>query len=63
MSQSFIEGGWKEPEDLPGIGKYGADSYNAFCRGYLSHDVQDKELKKYLSWALEREKAGCQTST
>lgn len=38
-------------KDLHGIGKYGADSYNMFCRGYLVEDAQDKELKNYLHWA------------
>lgn len=36
--------------DMHGIGKYGADSYNMFVRGYLVEDVKDKELKNYVSW-------------
>lgn len=36
--------------DMHGIGKYGADSYNMFVRGYLVEDVQDKELKNYVAW-------------
>lgn len=38
-------------EDLYGIGKYGADSFNIFVRGYLVKDAQDKELRKYVQWA------------
>lgn len=38
--------------DLHGVGEYGADSFNMFCRGYLVLDARDKELRKYLDWAL-----------
>lgn len=54
MSTSYAfwwDGG--DPEDLPGIGKYGKDSYEIFIRGNLSVLPQDKELRKYLEW-LER---------
>lgn len=40
--------------DLPGIGKYGNDSYEIFCRGRLDVPVDDKELRKYLAWKLQR---------
>lgn len=39
-----------DPDDLPGIGKYGADSYRIFIRGQLDIPVEDKELRKYLEW-------------
>lgn len=39
-----------DPDDLPGIGKYGADSYLIFVRGQLDIQVNDKELRKYLEW-------------
>lgn len=40
----------KDPDDLPGIGKYGADSYKIFVRRETGVQPQDKELKKYLAW-------------
>jgi methyl-CpG-binding domain protein 4 len=40
----------KKPDDLPGIGKYGSDSYRLFIRGELDIPVEDKELRKYLEW-------------
>lgn len=43
------------PEDLPGIGKYGKDSYEIFVRGNLSVRPMDKELRKYLEW-IERQR-------
>jgi methyl-CpG-binding domain protein 4 len=49
MSQTFLDG-FDDPLDLPGIGKYGADSYNMFCRGVIVENVSDKELKNYVSW-------------
>lgn len=40
----------RDPADLPGIGKYGSDSYRIFVRGELDIPVEDKELRKYLEW-------------
>lgn len=40
----------KDAEDLPGIGRYGSDSYKLFIRGELDVRVTDKELRKYLEW-------------
>lgn len=41
--------------DVYGIGKYAADSFKIFVEGKIVIDVQDKELKNYVKWALERE--------
>lgn len=46
---SFLWDG-RDPDDLPGIGRYGADSFNIFIRGQLDIPVTDKELRKYLEW-------------
>lgn len=40
----------RDPLDLPGIGKYGADSYRIFVRGELDVGPTDKELRKYIEW-------------
>ena len=40
----------RDPMDLPGIGKYGSDSYRIFVRGELDVRPTDKELRKYLEW-------------
>lgn len=40
----------RDPLSLPGIGKYGSDSYRIFVRGETDLVVEDKELKKYLAW-------------
>lgn len=39
-----------DPTMLPGIGKYGSDSYRIFIRGELDIPVEDKELRRYLEW-------------
>jgi methyl-CpG-binding domain protein 4 len=67
LSESFLFTEWKKPEDLPGIGKYGSDSYRIFCAGYLVEDVTDKELRKYVEWAKaqqqpKEDKGGGRTS-
>lgn len=40
----------RDPRELPGIGKYGSDSFMLFIRGESDLQVQDKELRKYLEW-------------
>ncbi len=40
----------RDPMELPGIGKYGSDSYRIFVRGEFDIPVEDKELRKYLEW-------------
>ena len=44
----------ENPIDLPGIGRYGADSYEMFVRNNLSVCPQDKELRRYLEWIEKR---------
>ncbi len=46
------------PSDLPGIGKYGGDSYEIFVRGNLGVRPMDKELRKYIEWIDQKKKAG-----
>lgn len=47
-----------QPTRLKGIGKYGSDSFTIFFRGYLVEDVDDKELRAYVTWALSRGPGG-----
>lgn len=56
MSKAFLRG-FDDVKELPGIGKYGADSYNMFVKGEIVDDVEDKELKKYVSWAKTQNEA------
>lgn len=44
----------RDPIDLPGIGRYGADSYLIFVRGQLDVQPTDKELRKYLEWMKQQ---------
>ena len=53
VSCAFLWDG-RDPLDLPGIGKYGSDSWRIFIRGELDIEVEDKELKRYLEWTRTR---------
>jgi endonuclease III len=47
----------RDPMQLPGIGKYGSDSYRIFVRGETRITVEDKELKRYLAWLASLSKS------
>ena len=50
---------WTRPEELHGIGQYGADAYNIFCRGdWRTCAPKDKDLLRYHSWLLETDGQG-----
>ncbi len=49
MSRDFIKWDGENALDLYGIGKYGSDSYRIFYKNEVPENVQDKELKRYLS--------------
>ena len=49
MSQKWIEG-FRNPSELPGIGKYGQDSWDIFINGNLGRETADKKLIAYLSF-------------
>lgn len=53
MSQAYVMG-FTDVRQLPGVGKYAADSHRIFCEGRLD-DVEptDKKLLKYLEWARQ----------
>jgi len=48
MSQRWIEG-FENPSELPGIGKYGQDSWDIFINGNLGRETSDKKLRIYLA--------------
>ena len=47
LSKKWVEG-FNEVEELPGVGKYGKESWDIFVNGNLDIDPTDKKLKKYL---------------
>lgn len=49
MSQKWIEG-FRNPSELPGIGKYGQDSWDIFINRNLGRETADKKLIAYLSF-------------
>ena len=56
-SEDFYNG-WKIAGTLPGVGEYARDSYDIFVMRFIEvgHIYKDKELKRYVAWALERQK-------
>ena len=48
MSQKWIDG-FENPSELPGIGKYGQDSWDIFINGNLRRETADKKLRIYLA--------------
>lgn len=42
---------WKSVYDLPGVGKYAADSYRIFIEGKIDVEPSDSKLKAYVEWA------------
>lgn len=58
MTGDFLKWDGDDPLSLYGVGKYAADSYNMFVKGYLVEDAKDKELRNYLDWAKGRDGKG-----
>ena len=47
MSFFWLQG-FEKIEDLPGVGKYGKESWEIFVNGKTNLEVSDKKLKAYL---------------
>jgi methyl-CpG-binding domain protein 4 len=47
LSQKWVDG-FDDALDLPGIGKYGRDSWEIFVNGNVNLEVTDKKLDAYL---------------
>ena len=52
MSEQFKDWDGEDATQLYGIGKYGSDSYKLFYKNEIPEDVQDKELKRYITEEL-----------
>lgn len=51
FSAAFLKGEWRKPEDLPGIGRYGSEAHELFCRGqWRELEPQDHALRWYIDW-------------
>lgn len=47
MSQKYIEG-FDKPEDLPGVGRYGVESWRIFVDNFIDFIPTDKRLCEYI---------------
>ena len=62
FSQAFLKGAWRKPEELPGIGRYGADAHAIFCEGrWRETEPHDHALRWYCDWmrATEASERSC----
>ena len=51
FSAAFLKGVWRRPEELPGIGQYGADAFAIFCEGRWRETLpHDHALHWYTEW-------------
>jgi len=53
MSLQYINWDKQDARDLCGIGKYGSDSYRIFYKNEIPADVEDKELRRYITEEVE----------
>lgn len=53
LSNAF-DGCWNDVIELPGVGRYAADSYKIFVQGSIDVEPTDKKLQKYIIWAREQ---------
>jgi methyl-CpG-binding domain protein 4 len=57
---SAITRPWRDVDDLPGVGKYAADSFRIFVEGKMDVDPTDAKLRKYVEWARNRDRSSTQ---
>ena len=51
FSSAFLKGAWRKPEELPGVGRYGADAHAIFCEGqWATCEPDDHALRWYVDW-------------
>ena len=56
MTHHYLAGPWEHARDLPGIGEYGARSWEIFCRGIIGDEVpKDHALTDYWRWYQQHE--------
>lgn len=53
FSHAFINQDWKNPIELPGIGRYGQDSYDIFINNIHINNPSDHVLQKYVEWRFK----------
>ena len=55
MSQKFTLG-FKNPIELPGIGKYGVESWKIFVDDFIDFNPSDRRLKEYIAYLKDGNK-------
>ena len=51
FSAAFLQGVWRQPQELPGVGQYAAHAYQIFCEGQWRQAAPtDHALRWYCDW-------------
>jgi methyl-CpG-binding domain protein 4 len=50
LSRVYAEGGWSDPNDLPGVGRYARDAWAIFVEGRDDVSPDDGHLLRYVRW-------------
>lgn len=56
MSYDFLHKDWTKVGELYGVGKYAEDAFRMFCLGDFSVEPEDRYLRIYKAWYVNREK-------
>lgn len=52
MTERYLSSSWDDPRELPGVGEYGARSYEIFCMGKLGDEApKGHALVRYYEWS------------
>ena len=56
MTHLYLAGPWQHARDLPGIGEYGARSWEIFCQGIIGDEApKDHALTDYWRWYVQHQ--------
>ena len=50
LSAAYADGGWRDPSDLPGVGRYARDAWAIFVEGRDDLWPDDGHLVRYVRW-------------
>ncbi|XP_017785143.1 PREDICTED: methyl-CpG-binding domain protein 4-like [Nicrophorus vespilloides] len=56
LSRDYLSKSWRRARELSGIGKYGDDAFEIFCRGNMTVEPDDRYLRIYKAWYLNTKK-------
>jgi methyl-CpG-binding domain protein 4 len=52
MSRAYAAGGWTDPSELPGVGRYARDAWAIFVEARTDIEPRDGHLNRYVAWRI-----------